>query len=238
MRRAASCTISLVMPRGPIMDAMRFGFKLVGTTAFALLAAITGAPIVMGAPPAPSPVTQISAIPDKFVMPEAQKDYLKRIEMIPMRDGVRLYTVIIVPKGAKDAPIVLTRTPNNAQNPVSNNNPSMEALLPKAASDRRARRLARTRRDRVVRSVGKQSHAPPSLCDARAADDDGSFLPAGRPIRLQADSSFVCRKWRARPRARTVVARRVRHYHGRRHAPQFQPHLPDQRGVVVGFRIG
>jgi hypothetical protein len=30
--------------------------------------------------------------------------------MIPMRDGVRLYTDIIVPKGAKDAPIVLTRT--------------------------------------------------------------------------------------------------------------------------------
>src|SRR5215475_2004599 len=79
--------------------------------------------------PAPSPATQISEIPDKFVMPEPQKDYLKRIEMIPMRDGVRLYNVIIIPKGAKDAPIVLTRTPNGTGFYLSNNKPSIEALL-------------------------------------------------------------------------------------------------------------
>src|ERR1700733_9197625 len=77
----------------PIMDAMRFGVRLVSATAFALLAAITGAPMVMGAPP-----TQISEIPDKFVIPDAQNDYLKRVEMIPMRDGVKLHTVIIIPK--------------------------------------------------------------------------------------------------------------------------------------------
>jgi len=41
-------------------------------------------------------------------------DYVKRVEMIPMRDGVRLYTVIVVPKGARNAPILLTRTPYNA----------------------------------------------------------------------------------------------------------------------------
>ena len=34
--------------------------------------------------------------------------------MIPMRDGVKLHTVIIVPKGAKDAGILFTRTPYNA----------------------------------------------------------------------------------------------------------------------------
>ena len=34
--------------------------------------------------------------------------------MLPMRDGVKLYTVIVVPKDAKAAPIVLTRTPYNA----------------------------------------------------------------------------------------------------------------------------
>src|SRR5258708_18508703 len=117
------------------MDAMNFGVRFGSTAAFALLAAITGAPMVVGAPPAPSRAAQITEIPDKFVMPEVQKDYLKRIEKIPMRDGVRLYTVIIVPKGAKDAPIVLTRTPNNAERPVSNDNPSMEALLPKADLD-------------------------------------------------------------------------------------------------------
>jgi putative CocE/NonD family hydrolase len=112
------------------MDAMRFGVRLVSTSAFALLAAIAGAPMVAGAPQTPSPATQISEIPDKFVMPEAEKDYLRRIEMIPMRDGVRLYTVIILPRGAKDAPIVLTRTPENANRTISNNSPSMEALLP------------------------------------------------------------------------------------------------------------
>jgi uncharacterized protein len=41
-------------------------------------------------------------------------DYVKRDVMIPMRDGVRLHTVILVPKGAKGAPILLTRTPYNA----------------------------------------------------------------------------------------------------------------------------
>jgi putative CocE/NonD family hydrolase len=41
-------------------------------------------------------------------------DYTRRDVMIPMRDGVKLHTVIIVPKGAKNAPILLTRTPYNA----------------------------------------------------------------------------------------------------------------------------
>jgi predicted acyl esterase len=34
--------------------------------------------------------------------------------MIPMRDGVRLHTVVLVPKGARNAPILLTRTPYDA----------------------------------------------------------------------------------------------------------------------------
>ncbi len=41
-------------------------------------------------------------------------DYERRDVMIPMRDGVRLHTVIILPKGAKGAPILLTRTPYDA----------------------------------------------------------------------------------------------------------------------------
>lgn len=115
---------------GAIVDAIKSGVRFVGTIAFALLAPITGAPTVVGAPA--SPATQISEIPDKFVMPEAEKDYLRRTEMIPTRDGVRLYTVIIIPKGAKDAPIVLSRTPNNATRLFSNNDPSMAGLVPSA----------------------------------------------------------------------------------------------------------
>ncbi len=41
--------------------------------------------------------------------------YVKRDVMIPMRDGVKLNTVIVIPKGAKNAPILLTRTPYSAK---------------------------------------------------------------------------------------------------------------------------
>jgi hypothetical protein len=41
-------------------------------------------------------------------------DYSRRDVMVPMRDGVKLHTVILVPKGAQGAPILLTRTPYNA----------------------------------------------------------------------------------------------------------------------------
>jgi hypothetical protein len=41
-------------------------------------------------------------------------DYVKRDVMIAMRDGVKLHTVVLVPRGAKGAPILLTRTPYDA----------------------------------------------------------------------------------------------------------------------------
>jgi uncharacterized protein len=46
-------------------------------------------------------------------------DYVKRDVMIPMRDGVKLHTVIVIPKGAKNAPILLTRTPYNASSQLN-----------------------------------------------------------------------------------------------------------------------
>src|SRR5713226_9307779 len=46
-------------------------------------------------------------------------DYVKRDVMIPMRDGVKLHTVIVIPKGTKNAPILLTRTPYNASAQLS-----------------------------------------------------------------------------------------------------------------------
>src|SRR5262249_36388783 len=74
-------------------------------------------------------------IPAKFDAPTpADADYVKRVEMIPMRDGVKLYTVIVVPKsalGKKTAPMILTRTPYNAAG-RANRAPSsrMLSLLP------------------------------------------------------------------------------------------------------------
>jgi putative CocE/NonD family hydrolase len=55
-----------------------------------------------------------SESPDKLEPTNYGFDYVRREVMIPMRDGVKLHTVILVPKGAKDAPILLTRTPYNA----------------------------------------------------------------------------------------------------------------------------
>ena len=72
-------------------------------------------------------------IPQKFSPPREGYDYVKREEMVPMRDGTKLYTVIVVPKGAKDAPIVLTRTPYNARGRANRaDSPSMLATLPLA----------------------------------------------------------------------------------------------------------
>jgi len=55
-----------------------------------------------------------SEVPQKFEPTNDGFEYSRREVMIPMRDGIKLHTVIIVPKGAKRAPILLTRTPYNA----------------------------------------------------------------------------------------------------------------------------
>jgi uncharacterized protein len=72
-----------------------------------------------------------SDIPKTFSAPLTGYDYVKREVMIPMRDGVKLHTVIVVPKGAKNAPILLTRTPYNASKRAArNDSPHMLAALP------------------------------------------------------------------------------------------------------------
>jgi uncharacterized protein len=72
-----------------------------------------------------------SDIAKVFHNPTAAQDYIKREAMIPMRDGVKLYTVIVLPKGAQNAPILLTRTPYNASmRAARNNSEHMLAILP------------------------------------------------------------------------------------------------------------
>jgi putative CocE/NonD family hydrolase len=66
-----------------------------------------------------------------FEAPKEADDYIKRVVMIPMRDGVKLNTVIVIPKGARKAPIILTRTPYSAAGRAQRNvSPSMQSLLP------------------------------------------------------------------------------------------------------------
>ena len=61
-----------------------------------------------------------SETPVNFQYPTAGMDYERRDVMIAMRDGVKLHTVILVPKGAKRAGILLTRTPYSATALTSN----------------------------------------------------------------------------------------------------------------------
>jgi uncharacterized protein len=88
----------------------------------ALLAAVPSAQQPGAAqPPKAAPVASPhSETPPQFAPVTEGFDYVRREVMIPMRDGVRLHTVILVPKGAKGAPILLTRTPYDATRQTTN----------------------------------------------------------------------------------------------------------------------
>ena len=60
-------------------------------------------------------------IPSTFVPKVDSFDYVKREVMIPMRDGVKLQTLILIPRGAHRAPIRLSRTPYGATDRISKN---------------------------------------------------------------------------------------------------------------------
>jgi predicted acyl esterase len=62
----------------------------------------------------PAARAQNNETPGKFAPATATFDYQRRDVMIPMRDGTKLHTVILVPKNARRAPILLTRTPYDA----------------------------------------------------------------------------------------------------------------------------
>jgi uncharacterized protein len=70
-----------------------------------------------------------SDVPTKWQKPETDYDYVKRDVMIPMRDGVKLHTVIIVPKGAHDLPMLLERTPYDANFFSSHDSPHLRDTL-------------------------------------------------------------------------------------------------------------
>ena len=66
-----------------------------------------------------------------FKAPRSGDDHERREVLIPMRDGVRRFTVIVVPKGASRAPILFTRTPYSAaRRTLRTASPSMLGTLP------------------------------------------------------------------------------------------------------------
>ncbi|CAN5558968.1 CocE/NonD family hydrolase [soil metagenome] len=112
---------------------MRLGFALLATMLLSSVAIAQTAPATAPAPTGPALAVPGGDIPAKFTPPNEANDYIKREVMIPMRDGVKLYTVIVIPKGAVNAPIVLTRTPYNAAARANrSDSPSMLATLPLA----------------------------------------------------------------------------------------------------------
>jgi len=64
-----------------------------------------------------------SETPRTFTPSTESFDYIQRDVMIAMRDGVKLHTLILIPRDARRAPILLTRTPYGAAS-RTNTNPS------------------------------------------------------------------------------------------------------------------
>jgi putative CocE/NonD family hydrolase len=86
-----------------------------------LLGALLSAGPSAGQTPKPTPKPKPPQYPDlpsetpPRIEPAVDSfDHVRRDVMIPMRDKVKLHTVILVPRGAKGAPMLLTRTPYKA----------------------------------------------------------------------------------------------------------------------------
>jgi len=87
---------------------------------FLPLLAIAAAP-----PAAVTPMTPDVVAKYDQVLPEA--DFVRREAMVPMRDGTKLYTVIVFKKGTTNGPILLSRTPYDAKGSM-NRTPSQHGV--------------------------------------------------------------------------------------------------------------
>jgi uncharacterized protein len=101
-----------------------------GRVCAGLLLAAAGFSAMTMALPAVADDRLPSETPAAFAPRVDTYDYVKREVMIPMRDGVKLQTVIIIPRGAHRAPILLTRTPYGATDRMTKNSSAhMTALI-------------------------------------------------------------------------------------------------------------
>lgn len=69
--------------------------------------------------PTVPPIPKGGDIPQRFTPPRADFQYVRREVTIPMRDGVKLYAVLIIPRRAGKFPIMLDRTPYSADSATS-----------------------------------------------------------------------------------------------------------------------
>jgi len=87
--------------------------------------------LISGLAWADTPSALPSDTPAKFTPNTDSFDYIKREVMIPMRDGVKLETFILIPKGASKAPMLMTRTPYHAEERVARfESPHLAAAVP------------------------------------------------------------------------------------------------------------
>ena len=93
-------------------DATNASPRLAGVGVLLSLAVAAAAP---AAPAAPEVTPMTPDVVASYDEARPQADYVKRVVMVPMRDGVKLYTVIVMKRGANKAPILLSRTPYDAK---------------------------------------------------------------------------------------------------------------------------
>jgi predicted acyl esterase len=94
-----------------------------------VLALALSAGMAAAAPPADTLKSDIA--PD-YRPASAEADYVRREAMIPMRDGVKLYAVILMKTGATHAPILLERTPYGADGAISASSQSLARIVSSA----------------------------------------------------------------------------------------------------------
>jgi len=82
--------------------------RLVLTAGLALVATAA----VSQTPPRVTPMTP--DVIDSYEQTLPSADFIRREVMIPMRDGTKLYTVLVMKKGTANAPILLSRSPYDA----------------------------------------------------------------------------------------------------------------------------
>ncbi len=89
----------------------RFVSLLAGAALFTGTAAISQN-VAAPSPPRVTPMTP--DVIDKYEQTLPSADFIRRDAMVPMRDGVKLYTSIVMKKGSANAPILLSRSPYDA----------------------------------------------------------------------------------------------------------------------------
>ena len=105
------------------------------TCAAALLSLVMAHPVLAATPSAPITPMTPDIVPSYDAV-RADADYTKKVVMIPMRDGVKLYTVIVMKKGTHNGPILLSRTPYDAKSSAQRSqSQSITEILPVVDAD-------------------------------------------------------------------------------------------------------